>query len=109
MEKIKDNKMNDLNALGGSHLKHGEIIELEDGMMFCVIPVGHLRKMGAKELKELKKELEAKEILEEAEELTRKRLEQGWTREDFKKDFIKVKKEIAQILSKKQHEKVNRK
>jgi hypothetical protein len=53
----------------------------------------------------IRKKVEAMEIVKEADALARQRINEGWQEEDFKKDFLRVQGEIAEILSKKADEK----
>lgn len=81
----------------------GEVIEFSDGMSVYVIPTGQFKQMGQKQLEDIKRELDAQEILLEAEVLGEKQRTQGWTREDFKKDFIETRDRIVQFLNKKKN------
>jgi len=59
-----------------------------------------LRSLLTPELqRQIERELEARAILDEADKLGHKRKRNGWTEEDYRKDFLKVQKDIAQILS----------
>lgn len=52
----------------------------------------------------IRKRVEAMEIVKEADALAEKRVKQGWEEEDFKRDFLRVQKEIAGILKQKEDE-----
>ena len=52
----------------------------------------------------IRKRVEAMEIVKEADVLAEKRVEEGWEEEDFKRDFLRVQKEIANILKQKEDE-----
>ncbi len=51
-----------------------------------------------------KKRVEAMEIVKEADALSEERVKEGWKEEDFKRDFLRVQKEIANILKQKEDE-----
>ncbi len=87
-------------------LSFGDVfeIELKNGGLALVIPMSNFKNLNGEDLAKIQSEIEAKEILSEAESLTEKRLKDGWTRKDFKKDMIKVKQEIEDFLSSKQDE-----
>lgn len=53
----------------------------------------------------IRKRVEAMEIVKEADALAQQRINEGWKEEDFKKDFLRVQGEIAEILSKREDEK----
>ncbi|MGD2087324.1 MAG: hypothetical protein PVH61_14155 [Candidatus Aminicenantes bacterium] len=53
----------------------------------------------------IRKKVEAMEIVKEADALAQQRINEGWEEEDFKKDFLRVQGEIAEILSKRKDEK----
>jgi len=52
----------------------------------------------------IQKRIEAMEIVKEADALTEQRVNEGWEEEDFKRDFLHVQKEIADILKQKGNE-----
>ncbi len=52
----------------------------------------------------IRKRVEAMEIVKEADVLAEKRVKEGWEEEDFKRDFLRVQKEIADILKQKEDE-----
>jgi hypothetical protein len=101
-KKIKENLFSN-EVLSEIKLSLGEVLVFNDGMSVYVVPVAQLEEMKEKELTEVKREIKVRKILEETKELTKKRIEQGWTRDDFKQDFLKVHEEIIQFLSKRQH------
>jgi hypothetical protein len=53
----------------------------------------------------IRKKVEAMEIVNEGDALAQQRINEGWEEEDFKKDFLRVQEEIAEILSKEEDEK----
>ncbi len=50
----------------------------------------------------IRKKVEAMELGKEAEALAKQRVQEGWTDEDFKQDFLHVREEINEFLKKQQ-------
>jgi hypothetical protein len=50
----------------------------------------------------IRKRVEAMEIVKEADAMAEQRVKEGWEEEDFKQDFLRVQKEIADILKQKE-------
>ncbi len=53
----------------------------------------------------IRKRADALEIVKEADALAEQRVKEGWEEDDFKQDFLRVQKEIAEIIKKKEDEK----
>jgi len=50
----------------------------------------------------IQRRVEAMEMVKDADTLAEQRVKEGWKEEDFKQDFLRVQKEIAEILKEKQ-------
>lgn len=74
-------------------------IEVENKLL----KLGFSRKWIARMNSEkIRKKVDATEIVREADALAEQRVQEGWEEEDFKKDFLRVQQEIAEILSQKE-------
>lgn len=88
--------------IGQQKLLPGEIFKMQNGADMYVVPLQKLGKMKIKDLNKVKKEIEARRLVQEADKLLMERINAGWTEEDFKKDFLRVVERIAKFLSNKQ-------
>jgi hypothetical protein len=77
-------------------------IELEKKLLGFGFSRKWLNRMNSESIR---KRVEAMEIVGEAEALAQERVKNGWEEEDFKKDFLRVQREISEILKKKEDEK----
>lgn len=51
----------------------------------------------------IRNRVEAMDIVKEADDLAEQRVKAGWKEDDFKKDFLRVQREIAGILMQREH------
>ncbi|MCP5045947.1 MAG: hypothetical protein GY940_02175 [bacterium] len=76
-------------------------IELENKLLEFGFSRKWLTRMDSDKIR---KKAEALEIVKEADALTEQRIKEGWEEDNFKQDFLRVQKEIAEIIKKKGNE-----
>jgi len=67
-----------------------------------------LRLMWTPELqKRIEREIDARRLVEQAKSRATKHLGEGWTREDFQKQFLEAQQKISNILNREQNDNSN--